>query len=180
MKPIKMPKISPGLARKGVVPAAFVAALTGPLALNTLDRWEANVLHVYADHLAGGLPTFCAGRTDTTAKVGMKLTSDFCAQVNRTTLLEYGYSVLECTEWKHLSPDRLVGLTIFAVNVGKTAACNSQAVRNINAGRITQGCRLLAYKPDGTPNWSLASGRYVQGLHNRRKAEMALCLRGLT
>lgn len=180
MKPITMPKIPPGLARKGAIPAVFMAALTGPLALSMLVRWEGDIHKVYADHLARGIPTYCAGRTDWSAKPGTLLTSDFCAEVNRITLVEYGYAVLECANWDHLSPNRLVALTIFAVNVGKEGACRSQAMVNINRGRIVEGCTLIAYKPNGTPNWSVADGRFVQGLHNRRKAEMTLCMKGLT
>lgn len=170
------PKIPAGLARKGAIPAAFLAALSGPVAYTTLERWEGNVLSVYADHLANGVPTYCAGRTDWSAKVGTKLTSDECREVNKNTLLEYGYAVLECANWDYLSVNRLIGLTIFAVNVGKVGACNSQAMRLINAGRVLDGCNLLAYKPDGSPNWSYAGGKFVQGLFNRRKAERKLCL----
>lgn len=180
MKPIKWPAVPASVTRKGVVPAALIAALTGPLAVGTLVRWEGDIHRVYADRLADNLPTFCAGRTDTTAVVGTVLTSDFCERVNRTTLVEYGYHVLGCTTWKHLTPERLVGLTTFAINVGKAGACNSAAVRNINAGRIKEGCDLIAYKPSGQPNWSFVGSRFVQGLHNRRLAERDLCLRGLT
>lgn len=176
MKPIAMPKVSPGLAKKGIIPAAFIAALTGPLAIGTLERWEGNITRVYADQLANGLPTFCAGRTDTTAKVGTKLTDDYCREVNKITLLEYGYSILECVEWDYLTEKRLIALTTFAINIGKAGACGSQAVRHINAGRIEQGCNLIAYTPGGTPNWSSAGGKFVQGLHNRRKAERIMCL----
>ena len=172
----KTPSVSAKLARKGAIPAVFVAALSSPLAFTTLERWEGNVLHVYSDHLAGGLPTYCAGRTDWKAQVGTKLTSDQCAAVNKTTLLEYGYAVLECADWNYLSVTRLIGLTIFAINVGKVGACNSQAMQQINQGKIEQGCKLIAYKPSGAPNWSYADGKYVQGLHNRRKAEYSLCL----
>lgn len=180
MKPIKMPKISPGLARKGVIPAAFLAVLTGPLAVTTLVRWEGDIHKVYKDHLAYNIPTFCAGRTDWSAKPGTVLSSDFCTEVNKVTLLEYGFAVLECANWDYLSATRLLGLTIFAINVGKTGACNSQAVVNINRGNIHAGCNLIAYKPNGQPNWSYAGDKYVQGLHNRRRAELDLCLRGLT
>ena len=164
------------LVRKGVIPAALLAALTGPLANVTLDRWEGNIKHVYADKLANSIPTYCAGRTDWAAPVGTKLTSDQCVEVNKVTLLEYGYAVLACTEWKYLTPTRLVSLTIFAINVGKTAACGSQTFAKINAGRIVEGCNLLARTPSGSPNWSVAGGVYVQGLQNRRQAERALCL----
>lgn len=168
--------VPPNLASKGAIPAALLAALVSPLAYTTLERWEGNVLHVYADNLAGGLPTYCAGRTDWKMRVGTKLTSDQCDSINKSTLIEYGYAVLGCVDWQYLTQQRLIALTIFAINVGKSGACGSQAVRQINIGRINAGCRLMAYAPSGAPNWSFASGKYVQGLHNRRKAEMRLCL----
>ena len=167
-------------AKGKLVPLALVAALTSPVAYTTLERWEGNILRVYADNLADGLPTFCAGRTDRNAEVGTKLTSDECQEINKGTLLEYGQAVLMCTNWTMLNPDRLIGLTVFAINVGKAGACNSQAFREINAGRIARGCDLLARRPDGLPNWSHAGGKYVQGLQNRRQAERALCLSGIS
>ena len=164
------------LLRKGVIPAALLAALSSPLAYSELERWEGNILHVYADKLARGIPTYCAGRTDWAAPVGTRLTSDDCKAVNKTTLLEYGYAVLGCMNWDHLTPRRLVAFTMLAVNVGKQAACNSLAAQHVNAGRIATGCDLIARTPDGRPNWSSAAGKYVQGLQNRRQAERALCL----
>jgi GH24 family phage-related lysozyme (muramidase) len=65
---------------------------------------------------------------------------------------------------------------MFAINVGKDGACNSRAVRLINAGHIAAGCAALHTGPDGRPAWSYASGKYVQGLQNRRRAEAVLCL----
>ena len=126
---VSPPRKPTSLARKGAISAAFMAAISGPLAMQTLVTWEGDIHKVYADHLAGGLPTFCAGRTDLQAKVGTKLTSDYCDVVNRTTLIEYGYAVLECAEWRYLTPNRLTALTIFAVNVGKDGACKSQAMQ---------------------------------------------------
>ena len=161
------------------VPAVLAAALTSPLAYTTLERWEGNILEVYADHLANGLPTYCAGRTDWNAKVGTKLTSDQCEEINKGTLLEYGAAVLACTDWSYLTPKRLIGMTIFAINVGKAGACGSQAFKAINAGRIAQGCDLIATRPDGKPNWSYSDGVYRQGLQNRRQAERSLCREGL-
>lgn len=58
-----VPRLPAALVRKGAVPAALLAALTSPLAYTTLERWEGNVLQVYRDNLAGGLPTWCAGQT---------------------------------------------------------------------------------------------------------------------
>ena len=171
------PTIPPNLARKGAIPVALLAALSSPLAYQTLERWEGNVLHVYADHLAHGLPTYCAGRTDRGAVVGARLTSDECREVNKITLLEYGYAVLGCANWDHLTPNRLVALTMFAINVGKQGACESRSMQLINAGQIGEGCDRLATRADGTPAWSYAGGKYVHGLQNRRRAERALCLK---
>ena len=165
--------------KRKAIPAVLAAALASPVALVTLERLEGNVLSVYSDHLADGLPTFCAGRTDRNATIGANLTSDQCQAINKLTLIEYGYSVLECADWNNLDADRLIGLTLFAVNVGKSGACKSQAVKAINAGRISEGCDLIARKPDGRPNWSNAGGKYVQGLQNRRQAERELCRKGL-
>lgn len=164
----------------GAVGASLVAALSSPLAYNSLSQLEGNILHVYADQLAQGIPTYCAGRTDWKAPAGAKLTSDECVEVNKVTLLEYGYAILECTNWDYMTPARTVGLTLFAINVGKGAACKSQAVVNINRGRVIEGCRMIAYKPSGEPNWSYADGKYVPGLHKRRKVEMTYCFRDMT
>lgn len=170
------PPVPPSLARKGVIPTVLLAALMSPFAYLTLERMEGNALQVYADKMAAGLPTFCAGRTDPHAKVGTRLTTDQCEQINRRTLLEYGYAVLGCVNWDYLTARRLIGLTMFAINVGKDGACNSRAVRLINAGNVAQGCDALARTPDGRPAWSYAGGKYVQGLQNRRQAERSLCL----
>ena len=169
------PRSVPG---KGAIPAALLAALTGPLAYSMLERWEGNIKSVYADQLAGGLPTWCAGQTQgpRPGPVGTRLSDDYCREVNKATLLEYGYAVLGCTNWDYITADRLVALTIFAVNVGKAGACGSQAVQAINAGRVQEGCNLIATRPDGRPNWSSAGGKYIPGLQARRQAERALCL----
>lgn len=170
------PSIPSAVLRKGVIPATFIAALTGAPAYTMLERWEGNIQHVYADKLAGGIPTYCAGRTDWKAPVGATITSDDCKEVNKTTLLEYGYAVLGCVEWGRLNESRLVALTIFAINVGKAGACGSQTVKAINAGHILEGCRLIATRPDGKPNWSYANGVYIPSLQNRRQAEATLCM----
>ena len=163
--------------RGKVVPAVFVAALTGGGALTALETLEGNIKEVYADLLAGGIPTRCAGDTNHSMPVGTKLTTDDCREINKGTLLSYGWSVLACTNWDYLTPDRLVGLTLFAINVGKSGACNSQAFKANNAGNIPEGCKLLSTRPDGKPNWSYAGGVYVPGLQNRRLAERAWCER---
>lgn len=162
-----------------LVPAALLAALVSGGSVAKLEQLEGNILGVYADDIAGGLPTRCAGDTNHNMAVGTRLTADDCREINKLTMLKYGASVLACTKWENLNGDRLVGLTLFAINVGSGGACGSQSFKAINAGRIQEGCNLLAIRPDGKPNWSSAGGRYVQGLQNRRQAERKLCLSGV-
>jgi lysozyme len=161
-----------------VVPVALAAAITSPLAYQELDKFEGNILSVYADMLANGIPTRCAGDTNHKMAVGTKLTSDQCKEINKFTLIKYGTAVLSCTDWAQLNPKRLIGMTMFAINVGVNGACGSQSFKAINLGDIKAGCDLLATRPDGKPNWSYADGKYVQGLQNRRQGERTLCLDG--
>lgn len=164
--------------RKSALPAALLAALCSPFALSKLEQLEDNVLRVYADPLARGLPTFCAGRTDPEAIVGTRLTSDQCAEINRGTLVEYGLAIAGCVDTAYLTQKRFIALTLFAVNVGKAAACGSRAVRLISAGQIELGCAALATGPSGKPVWSSAGGKYIPGLQRRRQQERDLCLEG--
>jgi GH24 family phage-related lysozyme (muramidase) len=164
------------IGRKGILP--FV--LAGATVAGGLERWEGNIKEVYADKLAYNVPTMCAGMTDWKAVVGTKLTDDQCRVINKATLVKYGTAIAYCTEWKHLTQYRFDALTLFAVNVGVSAACGSSAVKAINRGDIKGGCDLIALKPNGTPNWSYAGGKYVRGLYNRRLFERDWCLRGLS
>lgn len=159
-----------------IVPLALAGALTSGGALTALEQLEGNILGVYADALAGGLPTRCAGDTNHSMPVGARLTSDECREINKATLVRYGALVLACTNWANLTPERLVGLTLFAINVGGAGACGSAAFKAINAGQVESGCNLLATKPNGLPNWSYIGKRYVPGLQNRRLAERNWCL----
>ncbi len=162
-----------------LVPAALAAALVSGGSILKLEQLEGNILSVYADHIAGGLPTRCAGDTNHSRPVGTRLTADDCREINKLTMIRYGASVLACTDWSQLNGDRLVGLTLFAINVGSSGACGSQAVKAINRGEIKKGCDLIATRPDGKPNWSYARDVYIPGLQNRRQAERKLCLTGV-
>ena len=169
-----------GVVKKGVMPAAYTAALTSSTALAALIALEANILTVYPDRLANNLPTQCAGDTSWGYKVGTVRSEAYCEDVNKRTLLTYGKAVWDCTNPYSMTIPRLIGLTLFAINVGKAGACNSSAVKAINRGNIKAGCDLIAFKPDGSPNWSYASGKYIPGLFKRRKVERDFCLTGLS
>lgn len=148
------------------------AALIGALQL-----WEGQRLTVYADKLAGGLPTYCSGRTQPPRPVGSMLTQQECDAIDRQTAMEYGRAILACIPADRLDQNSFDAMTLFAINVGKTGACNSRAAHLMRDGQREAACRAMAYGPDGRSVWSYARGVYVQGLHNRRQYEMNWCFR---
>lgn len=160
--------------------AAVVAA--SPALMDFLGRWEGREYVVYADKLAGGLPTVCKGITKYTSQypvvVGERWSPEKCTAEEERITLETQINLQRCIT--HPVPQGVWDmLTSHAHNFGWPKTCGSQTVAAINAGRLEQGCDLLAIKPDGSPNWSHAGGLYVQGLQNRRQAERGECLAAL-
>lgn len=149
-----------------------------------LALWEGGGegMTVYADKLANGLPTACHGIThyvtDEPVVVGEYWSKEKCDRVMRVALTKVQLELLSCLT--HEPPQGVFdAISSLAWNVGAPKACGSQSVRHINRGDYVNGCRLLSNTFSGKPNWSYASGRFVQGLYNRRQAERdKLCLAG--
>lgn len=161
--------------------AAVVAS--SPVLMSFLERWEGrNQYVVYADQLAGGLPTVCKGITRHTSPypvvVGERWSKEKCDEVEQHVVLETQKSLQQCVEVA-VPQSVFDALTTHAHNFGWPRTCASQSVRVINSGDFERGCDLLAYKPDGSPNWSNVGTQFIRGLHNRRKAERELCLTDL-
>lgn len=161
--------------------AAVVAG--SPALMAFLERWEgAGQYVVYADTLAGGLPTVCKGITKHTSPypvvVGERWSKAKCDEVEQYVVLETQRALQQCVT-AAVPQSVFDALTSHAHNFGWPRTCASQSVVAINVGDMERGCDLLAYKPDGSPNWSNVGTRFIQGLHNRRKAERELCLTDL-
>ena len=175
------------MIKKRLVSYLFVggaALLVGsPTLMTFLGTWEGEQkFQVYADKLANGLPTVCKGITRHTSPypvvVGEVWSEVKCKEVEEKVVRDTQLGLQRCLDYP--VPQQVFdALTSHAHNVGWPSTCNSQSVREINNGNIKKGCDLLAYRPDGPPNWSYAEGKFVQGLHNRRIAERKLCLSGL-
>lgn len=149
---------------------------------------------VYADQLAGGLPTACLGITKHVSPypvvVGEVWSEAKCMEVGARVVRRQQLALADCLDVVVPQPV-FDALTSHAHNFGVPATCVSRAVGLINAGRLADGCDAIAHAPDGkTPVWSyvrtgkvLPDGkhelRYVQGLYNRRLVERAMCLRGV-
>lgn len=157
--------------------AAGGLTLAGAALIAGMQLWEHQALVVYADKLAGGLPTYCSGRTVPARPVGQRIDKAECDAIDEGTALEYGRAILDCIPADRLDQNSFDALTLFAINVGKQGACTSRAARLMREGKRDEACRAMATGPDGRPAWSYASGKYVQGLQNRRQFERDWCLK---
>lgn len=156
--------------------------LASPALLDFLGKWEGRGQYVvYADKLAGGLPTVCKGITKWTSPypviVGERWSPEKCAEVERRVTIETQTKLAACVKNKKITQNTFDALTSHAHNFGVGTTCASRAVRLINAGNIAAGCNALAWGDNGRKVWAYADGKYVQGLHNRRLAEVKLCLK---
>ena len=139
---------------------------------------------VYADKLAGGIPTVCSGHTDWNLKVGAKLTQEECGAIDQKTATDYGMAILKCSGHTAEHPvfrdqNEFDAHTLRAVNIGIAGECGSRSMRLLKQGKHDLACDALANGPDGTPVWSYVNHgtRFVRGLYNRRLFERSLCLK---
>lgn len=166
--------------------SAVILASAGYLGF--LHQWEdgGKTQHtVYADRLAGGLPTGCGGVTKHTSPypvvVGDIWSQARCDEVAVLVATKTQLRLADCLTGR-VTQNAFDALSSHSHNFGVGATCASRAVGLINAGRLAEGCWSLSQREDGTPNWSYirqpdGSDRFVQGLLNRRRAETALCLK---
>ncbi|WP_339464388.1 lysozyme [Pseudomonas sp. EA_65y_Pfl2_P74] len=175
------------MSLRGKIQAGAVTLASASL-VAFLGTWEGNGQNtVYADKLASGLPTVCKGITRHTSPfpvvVGDYWSPERCAEVEQLVISKGQLQLADCITNPDVGQNTFDALTSHGHNVGVPSTCASRAVALINAGRIADGCKALAWAPDGkTPVWAYVTGaqgrkRFVQGLHNRRLAEMELCLR---
>ncbi|MEE4679810.1 lysozyme [Pseudomonas alliivorans] len=152
-----------------------------------LGTWEGNGQNVvYADKLAGGLPTVCKGITRHTSpdpvRVGDFWSDARCAEVESLVIAKGQLSLADCLTNQAIGQNTFDALSSHGHNFGVPTTCASRAVGLINAGMIAEGCRALAWGSNGRPVWAYVTGAdgrktFVRGLHNRRLAEMRLCLK---
>ena len=153
-----------------------------------LGKWEGNGQNVvYPDKLARGLPTVCKGITRHTSPypviVGDYWSAARCAEVEQLVIEKGQLALADCLTTTKVGQNTFDALSSHGHNVGVPSTCASRAVGLINAGRIAEGCKALAWAADGkTPVWAYVTdsqGRkqFVPGLHARRVAEVELCTR---
>ncbi|MBN3864651.1 lysozyme [Pseudomonas frederiksbergensis] len=151
-----------------------------------LGTWEGNGQNVvYADKLARGLPTVCKGITRHTSPypvvIGDYWSDARCDQVEQLVIEKGQLQLADCITNQQVGQNTFDALSSHAHNFGVPSTCASRAVGLINAGHVADGCKAIAWAPDGkTPVWAFVTdgqGRkqLVRGLHARRVAEAELC-----
>lgn len=173
--------------------------LASAATIGMLDKWEpakgkpGAKLVVYADKLAGGLPTVCNGITKHVSTipvvVGDIWTEEQCNEQETNAIEKVQLQVAYC--FKVLPPQSVFDAAFdHAWNNGSGATCTSGSMKAWNNKDWAFGCRLLAFTPSGSPNWAsvktgklLPNGKpeykFVQGLHNRGIDRVNLCIKDI-
>lgn len=151
-------------AQAAVLTSGAVLAIAVPF----VAGWEGVKTTPYADRLAGGLMTVCAGET----RVEMReYTYEECMDLLEGAL-EENLVIVRQNVTVPLTPEIEAALISFIHNVGAGAFKRSTLLKKLNAGDYVGACNEL-------PRWNRAGGRVIQGLINRREAERQLCLKGV-
>lgn len=143
----------------------------------------------YADKVAQGIPTVCAGLTrhvtSTPIIVGRRWSAEKCLAEERRAISTVQTQLEKC--FTRLPPQSVFdAATSHAWNNGVYNTCSSAAMKSWNTGDWAQGCRRMAKSDSGKRVWSyVKTGRivggkpeyqFVQGLANRRDSEAELCM----
>jgi lysozyme len=165
--------------------AKVVAGLvvSGAAVLGAMSQWEGDGSKVYADKLAGGIPTVCSGHTDWKLRVGTAYSKEECDKIDSKNAEKYGLAIIACsghTEDKpvFINQHEFDAHTLRAINIGIAGECGSRSMKLLKAGMHEESCDAIAHGPDGTPVWSYTNGgaKFVRGLYNRRLFEREWCL----
>ncbi|WP_252092474.1 lysozyme [Pseudomonas sp. MWU13-3659] len=171
--------------RNKIITGSIALVLSSSTLMAFLGNWEGEGQNVvYADKLAQGLPTVCAGITRHTSPypviVGDYWSPERCTEVEHLVVQKGQLALADCLTNEDINQNTFDALSSHGHNVGTPSTCASRAVGLINAGRIAEGCRALAWGADGRPVWAYVTDakgnkRFVPGLHARRRAEAELC-----
>jgi lysozyme len=168
----------PGAPKKGAAMAALVALIgagTAAIVIPETKLWEGKRNHAYLD--IAGIPTICFGDT-ANVQLGQVASDAECDERLARQLLNHAGPVLRCVPALARAErvQQRAAAIVLAYNIGPRAFCGSTAARRFNAGDWRGGC-------DAFLRWNKARVggelREVRGLTNRRRAEHAVCVKGL-
>jgi lysozyme len=147
--------------------AVLIGASAATALVATVAAWEGKSNVPYRDVV--GILTVCYGETHQPMR---RYTDAECKAMLEDRLADYAGPVLERNPELRGHDAQLVAASSLAYNIGVGNYRKSSVARLFSAGRWREAC-------DAFLKWNRAGGREVRGLTNRRKAERAICLKGL-
>ncbi|RTL37176.1 MAG: lysozyme [Burkholderiales bacterium] len=172
----------PAVRRRAFTKGGAAVILASATLVGFVHQWEdggKTKYTVYADKLAGGLPTACNGITAAVSPypvvVGEVWSQEKCDAAQEIVLTTTQQGLAKCITGR-ITQNAFDALSSHAHNFGVGTTCGSSAVKLINAGQLEAGCRAISTRPDGSPNWSYVGQTFYRGLYNRRLDETRLCL----
>ena len=154
---MKLPQLTP--KQKVAVGAGAVVALAVPVVM----KWEGLENDPYKDIV--GVTTVCYGETKGVQQ--RRYSDQECAEMLVARLGQFNAEIGRCIT--RPVPDNVRAAVLsWAYNVGSDAACKSTLMRKLNNGDLAGACAELS-------RWTMAGGKVVKGLANRRVHERALC-----
>jgi len=145
----------------------LIGASAATALVATVAAWEGKSNVPYRDVV--GILTVCYGETHQPMR---RYTDAECKAMLEDRLADYAGPVLERNPELRGHDAQLVAASSLAYNIGVGNYRKSSVARLFSAGRWREAC-------DAFLKWNRAGGREVRGLTNRRKAERAICLKGL-
>jgi lysozyme len=147
--------------------AATIGAGAAAALIALVGAWEGKSNDPYKDIV--GVWTVCYGET----QAKMQRYSDAqCSAMLSDRLADYAGPVLARNPELRGHDNQVIAASSLSYNIGVAAYRNSTVAKRFSAGNWKGAC-------DAILMWNRAGGRVVKGLDNRRKAERAVCLKGL-
>ncbi len=141
------------------------------LAAVTAAGWEGLKTKAYRDAI--GIPTVCIGET-LHVKMGDEYTPEQCYKMFGVRIQAFSDGIDKCLVKPDALPDKVRASFIsLSYNIGVGAFCQSTVHRKANEGKLREACNAILL-------YNRANKKVLLGLVNRRQAEQALCLEGLT
>jgi len=154
--------------RSGPEPDPEPISVINQAGVDLIKRWEGLRLDAYI--CPAGVWTVGYGSTGEHVYPGQTVTEQEAERLLRQDLWRFEDSVSKSVKVE-LNDNEYAALCSFAFNVGCGAFESSTLLRRLNAGEPKE--RVFS---EELPRWSKANGQTLQGLLNRRNAEIELAL----
>lgn len=156
-------------AKKGNRLAVLIGTAAAGTLVATVGAWEGKSNVPYRDVV--GVLTWCYGETQ--GRPQARYSDAECKAMLEDRLADYAAPVLARNPELRGHDAQLVAASSLAYNIGVANYRRSSVARLFSAGKWRMAC-------DAFLKWNRAGGRVIKGLDNRRRAERAICLRGIS